>query len=77
MAAGKLITGTGGDLDVFFVLVSGYLVRFLSSRFDVTRELCCAIGSSVIRSNQFKHQHGWNLLHDIYTASTASQSTVQ
>lgn len=34
MAAGKLITGTGGDLDVFFVLVSGYLVQFeLALRF--------------------------------------------
>jgi hypothetical protein len=38
MASGKLITGTGGDLDVFFVLVSGYLVhlKFLSCPF-----LCC------------------------------------
>lgn len=38
MAAGKLITGeTSADLDVFFVLVSGYLVRLLSS-------LCVQIG---------------------------------
>lgn len=28
-AAGKLITGTGGDMDVMFVLVSGYLVNIL------------------------------------------------
>lgn len=31
MSAGKLVTGTGDDLDVFFVLVSGYLVRILIS----------------------------------------------
>jgi hypothetical protein len=30
MEAGKLITGSGGaDLDVFFVLVSGYLVSII------------------------------------------------
>lgn len=28
MESGKLITESGGDLDVMFVLVSGYLARF-------------------------------------------------
>ena len=31
-AAGTRIAGTGGDLDVFFILVSGYLARVLTSR---------------------------------------------